>query len=256
MMHDRFGQWCRVGALSLFALGCASKRPAAAASTAQCPPGQTFDGQFCQVDQTVATAEQPVEDQESQQPLANPPGAASPDEVAPVASSDPSAAELGSSRPQLEGSSEPAVPASNEPTTSLVFVAPPAAAPVDYAMAAQAAPVMQYFAASHLPAGSRPFGSPFAGQFQEGQGLIKKLQLTAGKCYTIVGMGLPPLTEVDIKLVDPKDGRIVLQDETTGPQAVLGSRDQCYLAEQGGAFSVVLIATQGQGIAAAQVFQK
>lgn len=234
------------GLVCALLFACGGPKPAQSSSDVKCPPGQSFDGQFCKVDQSVATVEQPL-----------PAASAETAPPAPTSSAEPVAqvpADTASTQPGAgEGPGE-VTPA--DAASSPVFVAPPAAAPVDYAMAAQAAPVMQYFASSHLPAGSRPVGAPFAGQFQAGQGLIKKVQLTAGKCYTIVGMGLPPVLEVNLLLVDPTDNQVLLRDETSGTQAVVGSRDQCYQATQTASFSLVLVVEQGQGVAAAQVFQK
>jgi hypothetical protein len=215
----------------------------------KCPPGQSFDGQFCKVDQSVATVEEPL-------PAgATPAAEAEPTVTAPASSAQP-VQEPGETAPTQPGTETPGEVAPADSASAATFVAPPTAAPVDYAMAAQAAPVMQYFASSHLPAGSRPLGAPFAGQFQAGQGLVKKVQLTAGKCYTIVGMGLPPVLEVNLLLVDPTDNQVLLRDETSGSQAVVGSREQCYQATQTASFSLFLVVEQGQGVAAAQVFQK
>jgi hypothetical protein len=123
-------------------------------------------------------------------------------------------------------------------------------------MAAQAAPLVQYLAASHLPSGARAFGAPFAGQFAEGQILQRKVQLTAGKCYTVVAAGLPPIGEVDIELVAEGEKEAAAKDATNGIQAVLGSRSKCFTPPQTGPYKLILRVTRGQGVAAAQAFQK
>lgn len=210
------------------------------ASDVKCPPGQTYDGEFCQVDQSVATAEKAVP----------------PEEPAPK-----------SEEPETSPAQEPALateekPAESEPGTSTEepAQAPPAertrATPVDVTMAAQAAPLIQYMAASHLPAGSRPMGSPFAGQFAEGQIVERKVQLTQGKCYTVMAAGLPPVVEVNLELYEEGAKVTVARDTTPGLQAVLGSRDQCFLPQKTGSYQLVLYVERGQGVAAAQVFQK
>lgn len=123
-------------------------------------------------------------------------------------------------------------------------------------MAAQAGPVMHYLASSHLPSGARPLGAPFAGQFAEGQVLSQKVQLSAGKCYTVVALGLPPVTELDVELTAEGSQQALAQDEGAGPQAVLGSRDDCFAPKVGGPAVLTLRVTQGRGLAAAQMYQK
>ena len=58
--------------LVLPACGGAKNKGADSASDVTCPAGQTYDGQFCEVDQNVATAEVPVQnkaDETSSSPL-------------------------------------------------------------------------------------------------------------------------------------------------------------------------------------------
>jgi len=242
-----------VGALCAWCFGCAGKPTPQSASSAHCPPGQSFDGQFCQVDQSVATVEQPATTSPETAPSSATGGTSNDAEVSPAdQASEPPGSGGVQSTDEVAPVTDPGL-SSAEPLDPLAL---PPATPVDYAMAAQAAPVMHYFASSHLPSGARPLGSPFAGQFAEGQALLKKVQLTLGKCYTIVAMGLPPMTELDIYLVDATSHTQLIKDETSGPQAVVGSRDACYRAPQSGSVSLVLVAKQGQGVAAAQVFQK
>jgi hypothetical protein len=124
-------------------------------------------------------------------------------------------------------------------------------------MAAQAAPVMNYLASSHLPSGARPMGAPFAGQFAEGQILEQKVQLVLGKCYTVVALALPPVTELNVELfAEGDDGPPLASDDATGPQAVLGSRNECFKPEKTGPARLVLTVVAGRGVAAAQLFQK
>lgn len=242
-----------LGALCIFVVGCGSSAPPKTAADAHCPEGQSFDGQFCQVNQSVATAEQPRPAPAATEPRENTNG-----------SSDDSSAEVEPARDnqgpanadEMIADSQVSTAAEQAAETDVIAQPPLPATAVDYAMAAQAAPVMQYLASSHLKPGARPLGNPFAAQFAPGQGLTKKVQLTAGKCYTIVGIGLPPVTNVDIYVIDPDSNTILVKDDTTGPQAVLGSRDSCYSPNQTGSFSLLLVVTEGQGIAAAQVFQK
>lgn len=210
---------------------------ASSASDVKCPPGQTYDGEFCQVDQSVATAEKPVPPEEpapsSEAPQSTPPEA-------------PEGSAEADSNPTPELSAEEPAPQ----------VERSRATPVDVTMAAQAAPLIQYMAASHLPAGSRPLGAPFAGQFAEGQILDRKVQLTSGKCYTVMAAALPSVVEVNLELYEEGGATPVAKDATQGLQAILGSRDQCFSPSKTGTYQLVLFVERGQGVAAAQVFQK
>lgn len=130
-------------------------------------------------------------------------------------------------------------------------------------MAAAAAPLIQYLAAAHLPAGARPFGAPFAGQFAEGQVLEQRVQLTPGKCYTVVAAGTPPVEELDIVLYTVAQGPLgreetpLATDADRGPQAVLGRKTECFRPVAGKTELVlVLRVTKGRGVGAAQVFEK
>lgn len=215
---------------------------AESASDVKCPEGQTFDGEFCQVDQSVATAEQPAEPEGSE---TQPDNHDQPNKVGDTAASgEVTSAE--SESPESEGAVEQPIPVAERSH----------ATPVDVTMAAQAGPLIQYMAASHLPAGARQMGSPFAGQFAEGQILERKVQLTQGKCYTMMAAGLPPVAEVDLELYEEGATEAAAKDSSTGLQAVLGSREQCFSPAKTGTFQLVLSVSRGQGVAAAQVFQK
>lgn len=213
------------------------------ASDVKCPEGQTYDGEFCQVDQSVATAEKPVPPEE--------PESASGEPAEPTPETAEGAGEPGSSKP--DSSNPEPQPSAEEPAPA---VERSRATPVDVTMAAQAAPLIQYMAASHLPAGSRPLGAPFAGQFAEGQILERKVQLTQGKCYTVMAAGLPPVVEVNLELYEEGAPTALTKDATPGLQAVLGSREQCFSPQKTGTYQLVLFVERGQGVAAAQVFQK
>lgn len=225
--------------------GCskAAKEPVAPAPAEECPPGQTFDGQFCQV-----TGAPPPE-----APPAAPP-------AEPAATPAGSAAGAATAAPPLPEATGPTTPAEGAPSPE----APPSlATPVDVSMAAQAGPLITYLAGSHLPAGARPFGAPFAAQFAEGQIFEQQLKLSVGKCYTVVAAGLPPMTEVALELYDhaiaggtPTAGsKPLLVDDATGPQAVIGSRAACFKPAASDLWLVVR-AAKGQGVVAGQVFEK
>jgi hypothetical protein len=126
-------------------------------------------------------------------------------------------------------------------------------------MAAAATPLMTALAASEVQ-GMQPDGGAFAGQFQEGQSLEQPINLAPGKCYSVVAAGVG-VQELDVKIVAqqaPLPAVTLAQDNTTGPQAVLGGKGACFKNPLpiGGPAKVVVTATHGGGIAVAQVYVK
>lgn len=90
-----------------------------------------------------------------------------------------------------------------------------------------------------------------------------QVQMEPGKCYTVVGAGVPPgVTELQLQLlaVTPMPGMapVLAVDNTTGPQAVLGSKPNCYKWAWPIAAPVKVAITMagGTGLAAAQLFVK
>src|SRR6187549_2656132 len=111
--------------LGLTACGKPAAAPTKAPPTSECPPGQTFDGQFCQVT------------------------GAPPPEAAPAAAAAP-AAESGTA---VDPASSPTPAAAATPAVTPAGAAEPPlslATPVDVSMAAQAGPLITYLAGSHL----------------------------------------------------------------------------------------------------------
>ncbi|HHH11422.1 MAG TPA: hypothetical protein ENK23_05040 [Sorangium sp.] len=105
-----------------------------------------------------------------------------------------------------------------------------------------------------------PDGSAFAGQFQQGQTLEQPFQLQAGRCYTAVGVGVG-ITELDIQIVSnqpPIPPQVLAQDNTQGPQAVLGGGGNCFRnpLPVGGAAKLVVRATGGSGTALVQLYSR
>ncbi|HTV18771.1 MAG TPA: hypothetical protein VMG12_08875 [Polyangiaceae bacterium] len=165
----------------------------------------------------------------------------------------------------------PATPTTPAPTTpgalppsALPPTAPsaPLATPLDPSMAAAVQPVITQLGSTKAPAGSKPIGSLMAANFQTGQQLEAQVQMEPGKCYTVVGAALPPVAELDIKLVavTPLAGMapVLAVDNTTGTQAVLGEKPNCFKWAWpiAAPVKVVVAVTSGQGLAAAQLFGK
>lgn len=137
-----------------------------------------------------------------------------------------------------------------------------AAQQIDPSAAAAAQPILTGLAQSQMVAGSHPVGSTIAGNFRQGQTLSSQLQLQPGKCYTVVAAGVPPVSEVNVQFVavSPLPGMtpVIAADQDSGPQAVLGKKPNCFKNPAPFAFpvKVVLTVAGGQGIAAAQVYEK
>jgi hypothetical protein len=157
------------------------------------------------------------------------------------------------------------VPTTPTPTATTTTTAPPtastAATPIAPLAAAAATPALTAIAAAETP-GMQADGGSFAGQFQEGQILEQPINISPGKCYSVIGVGIG-ITELDVQLVAapaPQVPPIVLaQDNSTGPQAVLGGKGSgCWKNPTpiGGPGKVLMRATKGTGIAVAQVFVK
>jgi hypothetical protein len=134
---------------------------------------------------------------------------------------------------------------------------------LDASAAAPVQPILSQLAASKAPPGAKPFGAVMVANFQPGQQLEAQVQMVPGRCYTLVGAGLPPsVTELDLKLVaiTPTDGMppLLAADSTTGAQAVIGERPNCFKWDSPDPAPVLVVVsvTGGSGLAAAQLFAK
>jgi hypothetical protein len=137
----------------------------------------------------------------------------------------------------------------------------PMAQQLDPSAGAAATAILTQLSAGAIQPGAKPIGSPLVGNFQQGQQLEAQLQLTQGKCYTVVGAGIPPISEVNLQLVAvtplPGLNPVLAVDNTAGAQAVLGGKPNCYKwALLSAPVKVVMTVAGGSGIAAAQVYEK
>lgn len=206
---------------------CGEDKPAetGGAGAVQCPPGQYYDGRFCQSQGAPAGAT-----------------------AAPTTTAPPPA-----------GTAPVALPAGAIATTT----AGPNATPLDPTAAQAATQLIAPLGAQHAAAGAKPVGSAIAGNFQQGQSLEAQVQMNPGKCYTVVGVGLPPVANLDIALV-PAVGlpgvppATLAADNTVGPNAIVGDKPNCFkwAFPMSGMMKVVMTVSQGSGVAAAQVFEK
>jgi hypothetical protein len=139
----------------------------------------------------------------------------------------------------------------------------PSATPLDATAAAAASQALDLSAKQQAP-GAKPVGGTLiAGQFQQGQTLEATFNAQPGKCYTVVGAGLPNVQNLDLQIVAtvplPGLGSPVLAvDQTTGPQAVVAPHPNCYkwALPMAAPLKVVMSVSSGSGIAAAQVYEK
>jgi hypothetical protein len=229
-MLKAHGSWLALLVLALPACGGGDKKAAATGQpgAGQCPPGQYFDGQFCQMPGAAPGA----------MPGAQP-GAA------------PTAAYPGAA---------PAPTAAPPPVPVATAASGPTATPLDPAAASMATQALAPLAQQNAP-GAKPIGSPIAGQFQQGQTLEGQVQMQSGKCYTVIGVGLPPIQNLDIQLAPfmPVAGlpaAVVAQDQTVGPQAIIGEKASCYRSMFPMPMKVIVTVSQGSGVAAVQVYEK
>ncbi len=194
-------------------------KPANNPQQQQCPPGQYFDGQFCQA----------MQGQQQQQP---PP--------AQTASAPP--------------------PSSPIPVATATAGAP--AQQADATTASAATALLTPLAKQHAP-GAKPLGTAVAGNFQQGQSLEQTVQMSPGKCYTVVGVGMPPITDLDIQLVPTLalpglPAAVIAADNSASAQAIVAGAPNCYkwALPMGAPVKMIVTAKAGSGVAAAQVYEK
>lgn len=190
----------------------------------QCAPGQYFDGRICQ------------------SPTGTAPAATTPVATAPAATTP--------TIPGLPGIATAA------PTGA-------AATPLDPATAQIVTSLIAPLAATAAAPGAKAVGAAIAGNFGQGQSLEQTVQMNPGKCYTIVGAGVPTITNLDIQLVPSiaipgLPAAVVAADSSQGSTAIVGQQPNCYkwALPMGGTMKVVVTVSAGQGMAAAQVFEK
>jgi hypothetical protein len=147
-------------------------------------------------------------------------------------------------------------------TPAPVATTPPPAATTDPAAAAAIQPMLTKLAATQTVAGSKALGAAFMGNVGGAVTLEQQIMLQPNKCYSAVALGMPPISELNVQFVAvtiiPGMAPILATDQDTGPSATLGKKPNCYkwLLPLPVAVRVVVSAAGGQGLAAAQVFEK
>jgi len=139
----------------------------------------------------------------------------------------------------------------------------PKATPLDAASSGAATQALDVLAKQSAPGAKAVPGTVLAGNFQQGQTLETTFQAQPGKCYTIVGAGLPAVTNLDLQIVTPSPlpglgSPILATDQTSSPNAVVGAAPNCWkwALPAGAPLKMVMTVSAGQGIAAAQIYEK
>ena len=134
------------------------------------------------------------------------------------------------------------------------------AQPIDPNLAGAAVVPLNSYANTEAQ-GMRADGPVFAGNFQAGQTLEQQVQLLPGKCYTVLGVGAG-ITELNIQLIAltpvPGMSPVLAQDNTTGANAAVASRGNCYRwpLPVGVNAKIIMTAASGSGLAAGQLYSK
>lgn len=138
----------------------------------------------------------------------------------------------------------------------------PEAQRLDASAAAGAAALLTPLIAAHVPPGAKPVGNLVAGQFAQGQSLTEPIAMQPGGCYTVLAVALAPVTELDLALTPAVAvggfNPTAASDPETGTLATLGKQPSCYkwaLPTQA-TMNLVMTVRAGQGVAAAQVYEK
>lgn len=209
----------------LLLVGCGGTEQPANSPT--CPPGQIFDGRYCQMQAGTGAGGAATT------PPSATGGAASPSPVPPPSPSVVTAS-----------------------CTSL-------AAPIDLSAAQAVTSALLPLAGQKAMPGAKALGSPIAAQFQQGQCIETVVSMSPGKCYSVVASALPGVQNLDLALVSisPIPGVpqvVAASDDSVGPTAVLGANPNCFkwALPLAGTMKLILSAASGSGIAAAQVFEK
>jgi len=133
----------------------------------------------------------------------------------------------------------------------------------DPAVSMLMAPQLAVFANSQA-SGMRKEGDAVGANLQEGQALEQIVMLQPGKCYTVVGLGLPMIQDMSITMVPSipisgfPDLMVLSQSLTPGSQVTMAPSPNCYkhVAPLPIQAKVVIRAKAGSGPVGAQVYVK
>ena len=156
----------------------------------------------------------------------------------------------------------PAVTAPPAATAAPTATAPLPPTAVDPGLSAAVAPMLTQLAAAQTVAGSKPLGAAMVGNVGGAQVLEQLITLQPNKCYSVVAVGMPPISELNVQIllttVLPGMAPILATDQDTGASATLGKKPNCYkwALPLAAPVKVVVSAAGGAGVAGAQVFEK
>jgi hypothetical protein len=163
--------------------------------------------------------------------------------------------------PVVAAGGAPAAGAGGAPASA--GAAPTVPQRLDPAAAAAVTPALLELGKKEVQPGAKPVGEALVGNFGQGQSLEVPIQLQPNKCYSVVAMGLPPVTEVQVELqlttIIPGMAPVLAVDQDTGATAVLGRKATCYKWMFGvipAPAKVVVKVTGGSGLVAAQAYEK
>jgi hypothetical protein len=162
-----------------------------------------------------------------------------------------------------------AYPTASYPATSastpLSSAAPSASAnpiaPIEPALQQTALAILNEVALREAP-GAKPVGETRVALLGTNQTVEQLITLKPGKCYTAISVGMLPINEVNIQILPettvPGANLVLAQDQTQGPQAILGQGQNCFkwaLSVEGRVRVVTTVAV-GAGLLGAQVYEK
>jgi hypothetical protein len=136
------------------------------------------------------------------------------------------------------------------------------AATTDPAVAAAITPMLTKVASTQTVAGSKALGAAMVGNVGPGAPLESQIMLQPNRCYSVVAVGMPPIAELNVQIlaitIIPGMAPILATDQDTGATAVLGEKPNCYkwVLPFPASVKVSVQSAGGQGVAAAQVFEK
>jgi hypothetical protein len=176
----------------------------------------------------------------------------------------------GDKEPETPSTLVPTATATMAPTAAPMSTMAPAAtaastanplAAVEPALAQAAQGVLAQAAAEEAP-GTKGLDLPKVGLLGATQSFEQTVTMQSGKCYTVIGIGLPPVAELNVQILPvtavPGLNAVLAQDQTTGPRAVLGKAPNCFqwALPVAGTVRVVTTVAAGTGLVATQVFEK
>lgn len=112
-------------------------------------------------------------------------------------------------------------------------------------------------AAADAPLGAISLGTILFDCLSAGATIDTQILLQPNKCYTFVGLGLAPIVEVNLRLLNDTGTGVLVSDEDQGSTAVVGRDPYCYKNATPTAtpVKVLLEVVSGSGFAGAQVFE-